>query len=308
MRSSVVLPAPLRPASVMRSPRSSLNGHAAEQGSPRHVLVQRRCDHNRHAANRHARNPQVTPPPAPWACGHYFRQYRGNEGPHSWDAGDRRAGRAAAWGGLARAAARARASSRHAIEGRVRGEAAATASTAACTRSATGPSRRDSHFIAAVLRLRPGRAVESPRGRGAARAARSRAARSRSPRRAAASRSRASPSTARATIARPTTALVVDGIPTTSVARTLVDLADVAERTAADQGGPSRRSCCACSIWRAIERALDAGTGPARAGIARRVLAGYQPEPHVLRSEAERRVKRAVRASTTFPSRSSTSG
>ena len=46
-----------------------LEGHAAEQVSPRHVLVQRRCDHDRHGANCHARRTHVTRAPARSACG-----------------------------------------------------------------------------------------------------------------------------------------------------------------------------------------------------------------------------------------------
>ena len=49
-----------------------LERHAPEQRSPRHVLVQRRCDHNRHALNRHTSRTQVTHALAPSACGPTF--------------------------------------------------------------------------------------------------------------------------------------------------------------------------------------------------------------------------------------------
>jgi very-short-patch-repair endonuclease len=81
---------------------------------------------------------------------------------------------------------------------------------------------------------------------------------------------------------------VVDGIPTTSVARTIVDLADVLteERLAKLIG---RAEVLRVFDLRALERAWVAGRrGEHRLG---RVLAAYQPEPHLLRSKAERRLK-----------------
>ena len=86
----------------------------------------------------------------------------------------------------------------------------------------------------------------------------------------------------------------VDGIPATSVARTLVDLADVLteERLA--------KAVHRAEVLRVFDlRALDAARARAggRKGRHRlnRVLAAYQPEPHFLRSHAERRLKRLCR-------------
>jgi very-short-patch-repair endonuclease len=82
----------------------------------------------------------------------------------------------------------------------------------------------------------------------------------------------------------------VRGIPVTSIARTLVDLAEgfSDERLA--------KTVHEAEVQRvfdldAIERTL--ARLPGRAGRHRlcRVLAAYQPEPHFLRSEAERRLK-----------------
>jgi very-short-patch-repair endonuclease len=80
----------------------------------------------------------------------------------------------------------------------------------------------------------------------------------------------------------------VDGIPVTSVARTLVDLADVL---------PEDRLAKAiqqAEILRTFDlEALERSATPGRRGEHRlhRALANYRPEPHLLRSEAERRLK-----------------
>jgi very-short-patch-repair endonuclease len=86
----------------------------------------------------------------------------------------------------------------------------------------------------------------------------------------------------------------VRGIPVTSIARTLVDLADgfSDERLA--------KTVHEAEVQRvfdldAIERTLARLPGRAGRHRLRRVLAAYQPEPHFLRSEAERRLKRLCR-------------
>ena len=83
---------------------------------------------------------------------------------------------------------------------------------------------------------------------------------------------------------------VVAAVPTTSVARTLVDLADVANERQLTRAVRQAELLRVFDLG-ALTRAL--ATVPGRKGRhrLRRVLAGYQPEPHVLRSEAERRVK-----------------
>ena len=84
-------------------------------------------------------------------------------------------------------------------------------------------------------------------------------------------------------------------VPITSVARTLVDLADVLteERLAK---AVHQAEILRVFDLRAIEEAL--ARVPGRSGRHRlaRVLAAYQPEPHFLRSEAERRLKRLCEA------------
>jgi len=82
----------------------------------------------------------------------------------------------------------------------------------------------------------------------------------------------------------------VRGIPVTSVARTLVDLADVLseERLA--------KAVHEAEIQRvfdlkAIDRVLARLAGRRGRHRVRRVLAVYRPEPHFLRSDAERRFK-----------------
>lgn len=84
---------------------------------------------------------------------------------------------------------------------------------------------------------------------------------------------------------------VVRGIPVTSVARTLVDLAEVLgeERLArAVHEAEVMRSF----DLRAIERTLARLPGRTGRHRLRRVLAAYRPEPRLLRSDAERALKR----------------
>jgi very-short-patch-repair endonuclease len=83
----------------------------------------------------------------------------------------------------------------------------------------------------------------------------------------------------------------VRGIPVTSVARTLVDLADVLSE---ERLGKAVHEA---EVRRVFDlRAIEAVVGrlPGRKGRPKlnRVLASYQPEPQFLRSEAERRFKR----------------
>jgi very-short-patch-repair endonuclease/predicted transcriptional regulator of viral defense system len=95
----------------------------------------------------------------------------------------------------------------------------------------------------------------------------------------------------RSRVIHPDDRSTVRGIPVTSVARTLVDLADALseERLA--------KAVHEAEVQRVFDlRAVEAVVGrlPGRAGRRRlrRVLAAYRPDPHFLRSEAERRFKR----------------
>jgi very-short-patch-repair endonuclease len=81
---------------------------------------------------------------------------------------------------------------------------------------------------------------------------------------------------------------VVDGIPVTSVARTLIDMADVLS------DGRLAKAMHHAEILRVFDLgALERARIPGRRGEhrLRRVLANYRPEPHLLRSKAERRLK-----------------
>jgi very-short-patch-repair endonuclease len=96
----------------------------------------------------------------------------------------------------------------------------------------------------------------------------------------------------RTRLIRPEERTVVDGIPVTSVARTLVDIADVL--------GDERYASAVrqAEVLRVFDlKTLESATVPGRRGEHRiaRVLAAYQPEPHLLRSEAERRLKQLCR-------------
>jgi very-short-patch-repair endonuclease len=84
----------------------------------------------------------------------------------------------------------------------------------------------------------------------------------------------------------------IDGIPLTSVARTLVDLADVLTD---DRLAKAIRQA---EVLRVFDlEALQSAATPGRRGEHRlhRALANYQPEPHLLRSKAERRLEQLTR-------------
>jgi very-short-patch-repair endonuclease len=83
----------------------------------------------------------------------------------------------------------------------------------------------------------------------------------------------------------------VRGIPVTSVARTLVDLADVLseERLAKAVHEAEVQRVFDLGAVEAVAARLAGRKGRHKLS---RVLAAYQPEPHFLRSEAERRFKR----------------
>jgi very-short-patch-repair endonuclease len=81
---------------------------------------------------------------------------------------------------------------------------------------------------------------------------------------------------------------VLDGIPITSVARTIVDLAEVLD------DGRLARAVHEAEVRRlfdvhAVERALQRVPGRRGGPRLMRVLAAYRPEDHELASEAERR-------------------
>jgi very-short-patch-repair endonuclease len=84
---------------------------------------------------------------------------------------------------------------------------------------------------------------------------------------------------------------VVDGIPTTSVARTLVDLADVLNERQLTRAVRQAELLKVFDL-RAIEAALARVPGRKGRHRLRRVLVAYHPEPHLLRSRAERKLKR----------------
>ena len=83
----------------------------------------------------------------------------------------------------------------------------------------------------------------------------------------------------------------IDGIPTTSVARTLVDLADVLNERQLTRAVRQAELLKVFDL-RAIEAVLDRVSGRTGRHRLRRVLVAYRPEPHLLRSRAERRLKR----------------
>jgi very-short-patch-repair endonuclease len=83
----------------------------------------------------------------------------------------------------------------------------------------------------------------------------------------------------------------VRGIPVTSVARTLVDLADVLSEERLAKAVHEAEVQRVFDLW-ALERALARLPGRSGRHRLRRVLAAYQPDPHFQRSEAERRFKR----------------
>jgi very-short-patch-repair endonuclease len=83
---------------------------------------------------------------------------------------------------------------------------------------------------------------------------------------------------------------VVDAIPATSVARTLVDLADVLNERQLTRAVRQAELLKVLDL-RAIEAALERVPGRIGRHRLRRVLVAYRPEPQLLRSKAERRIK-----------------
>jgi very-short-patch-repair endonuclease len=82
----------------------------------------------------------------------------------------------------------------------------------------------------------------------------------------------------------------VRGIPVTSVARTLVDLADVLSEERLAKAVHEAEFQRVFDL-RAVEAVVDRLPGRKGRHKLSRVLAAYTPEPHFLRSEAERRFK-----------------
>ena len=225
-----------------------LEGDAPEQRSARHVLVQRRCDHDRHdgpIAHRHGRARAVTRRPGTLGVWASYSTHTANEGPQAPGCGRRRAGRRASTAWFARAAARswACAAARRPAGA---GAAAAPAPPRRLRRRPPGAHARRAHLVAAVYACGPG-ALLSHRAAGAlpwASSARRRG--SRSPRPAGASRSRASPSTA-PQLTRPTTAPSSTAVPDHHRRPDARRPRRCPERAAAGQTRSTRPRSCASS-------------------------------------------------------------
>ena len=86
----------------------------------------------------------------------------------------------------------------------------------------------------------------------------------------------------------------VDGIPVTTLARTIVDLADVLDDQRLAKVVHQAEILRVFDL-RALEEATTRAGNRRGAGRLARVLKAYQPEPQFLRSEAERRLKELCR-------------
>ena len=257
-----------------------LERDALEQRRPRHVLVQRRCDHDRHGPSAHPsrRAQRSHDAPAPWACGPLLGAYRRGSGPQTPGSAV-----AASWPGASTGWSRRRSCASSGLTkdgGRRRVQARRLhrlhRGVYAVGHKALTPTAR---LIAAVLRLRARARSLSHRAAGGPLGARRASAPHRGHR---AARPQAEARHHRPPLPRSTDEdrTVIDGIPVTSVARTLVDLADVLnERRLA-------RAVHQAEILRvfdltALERALARCAADAGAARLARVLAAYQPEPHI---------------------------
>jgi very-short-patch-repair endonuclease len=221
--------------------------------------------------------------------GHVSGQYDGKRSPHSrgrWDAAiGALAGRqhgAVSLGQLLELGL-----TREAVEGRVRAKRLLALHRGVYAVGHVALTR-DSHFIAAVYACGPG-ALLSHRAAGLLRgllryagAIDVTAPRSRRPRDGI--------TVHRSRLIHPHDRATVDGIPTTSVARTLVDLADVIDERQLAKA-VDRAEVLRVFDLTAIEEALARLPGRRGRHRLKRVLAAYQPEPHFLRSQAERRIK-----------------
>lgn len=99
----------------------------------------------------------------------------------------------------------------------------------------------------------------------------------------------------RSRVLAPEDRAVVAGIPVTSVARTLVDLADVVAQARLDRAVREAELLRLLDM-RAVARAVDGAPNRRGRGRLVRALAAYRPEAAVTRSEGERRLLAAVRA------------
>jgi very-short-patch-repair endonuclease len=214
------------------------------------------------------------------------RTYPGNQGPHSWD---EVIGELASrqHGVVSLQQLRELGLSRHRIEGRVEAKRLYRLHRGvyAVGHEALTPK---SHFIAAVYACGPG-SLLSHRAAGAVQGLLDATAVIEV---TAARGCKPKPGIVihRSRIVHPDDRFEVDGIPTTSVARTLVDLADVLNER---QLTTAVRQAELLKVFdlRAIEAALERVGGRKGRHRLKRVLVAYQPEPHLLRSRAERRLK-----------------
>ena len=214
-------------------------------------------------------------------------KYPGNQGPHSWDeaigelAGRQHGvvslGSCASWG-----------SSRHRIEARVEAKRCYRLHRGvyAVGHEALTPK---SHFIAAVYACGPG-SLLSHRAAGALQGLLDATAviEVTAPR---GCKPKPGIVIHRSRQVHPDDRAQIDGIPTTSVARTLVDLADVLNERQLTRAVRQAELLKVFDL-RAIEATIERLPGRKGRHRLKRVLVAYQPEPHLLRSEAERRMKR----------------
>ncbi|MEA2418760.1 MAG: hypothetical protein QOE60_966, partial [Thermoleophilaceae bacterium] len=94
----------------------------------------------------------------------------------------------------------------------------------------------------------------------------------------------------RSRLIHPDDRTAVDGIPTTSVARTLVDIADVLNERQLTRAVRQAELLRTLDL-RAIQATLDRLPGRKGRHRLNRVLSNYQPEPDLLRSKAEKKLK-----------------
>jgi very-short-patch-repair endonuclease len=94
----------------------------------------------------------------------------------------------------------------------------------------------------------------------------------------------------RSRLIHPEDRTAVDGLPVTSVARTIVDLADVMNDRQLERV-VRRAEILRVFDLKQIDQTLEHIPGRRGRHRLKRVLAAYQPEPRLLRSKAERRLK-----------------
>jgi very-short-patch-repair endonuclease len=227
----------------------------------------------------------------PWRVGPTSRRYPGNRGPHTWD---EEIGAAAGrqHGVISLEQLRAIGLTRHRIEARLRAKRLYRLHRGVYAVGHQALTRK-SHLIAAGYACGAG-ALVSHRDAGALHGLIGPGSQSTEVTAQRGCKPKPGITVHRSRSLHPDDRTVVDGIPTTSVARTLIDLAEVLSEERLAKAVHQAEVLRVFDL-RGLEEALARVPGRKGRHRMRRVLVAHQPEPHLLRSRAERKLKALCR-------------